>query len=158
MNKTEIVELLKEYKKKQGQLDLKKLEKREKEILLKHKKEESPDTKITPGYTEGGKTNQVSSKIENSIIKIETNIETLETEIKELTKEIEILEIEVEKVNVRLGSLTYLENKIITAYYIDEFSPEYIGNYIYYEVKHQTRSERTIQRIIENILKKLEKL
>ena len=158
MNKEEIIELLKEYKNKQGKLELKKLEKRKKELQLKYKREEEIKTSLTQSYAEGGKTNQVSSKVENSVIKKSEEIETLEKEIEELNKDIEQLEIDVEEVNIRLGSLTYLEKEIITAYYIDGFSAEYIGNNTYYKIKHQTRSERTILRIIENILKKIEKL
>lgn len=157
MKKEEIIDLLKVYKEKQGKLELKKLEKRRKESQLKRKKEETRIS-LTQSYLEGGKSNKVNSKVENSVVNKSEEIEELEEEIEELTSEIEDLEMVVEEVNIRLGSLTYLEKEIITAYYIDGFSAEYIGNNTYYMIKHQTRSERTILRIIENILKKIEKL
>lgn len=158
MNKEEIVDLLKEYKNKQGKLELKKLEKRKKELQLTYKLEEELKTSLVQSYSEGGKTNQVGSKVEKSVIKKSEEIEILKKEIETLKKEIEELEIDVAEVNIRLGSLTYLEKEIITAYYIDGFSAEYIGNNTYYKIKHQTRSERTILRMMENILKKIEKL
>lgn len=158
MNREEIIETLKRYKEKQGKLELKKLEKRKKEIKLKHKEEEEIKTSITQSYTQGSKTNQVSSKVENSVVKKSEKIEELKKEIKDLEKEIELLEIEVEEVNIRLGSLTYLEKEIITAYYIDEISYKDIGNITYYKIKHQTRSEDTIKRMIAKIIEKLSDL
>ena len=158
MNREEIIETLKRYKEKQGKLELKKLEKRKKEIELKHKEEEEMQISITQSYTQGSKTNQVSSKVENSVVKKSEKIEELKKEIRDLEKEIELLEIEVEEVNIRLGSLTYLEKEIITAYYIDKLSYTYIGNNIYYKIKQQTRSEESIKKMITKILVQLEKI
>lgn len=158
MSKDEIIELLKTYKEKQAKLGLKKLEKKRKLTQLKNLKEEEINTKITQNYTEGGKTNQVSSKTENSIVKREERIANLREEIEVLDKEIEVLEIDVEEVDIRLASLTFLEKEIITAYYIDKFSYAEIGNLVYYRIKQQTRTEESIKKMIERIVKKLKKL
>ena len=157
MSKDEIIELLTKYKVKQGKLDLKKLDKRKKEIELRDKKEEIK-INITAKYVEGSKGNKITSTIEEEIIKKDSKIIELEKEISELDKEIEKLEIEVEEVNIRLGTLTFLEKEIITAYYVDKLSYTYIGNTTYYRIKQQTRSEGAIKKMIIKILKKLENL
>lgn len=158
MSKDEIIELLKTYKEKKAKLGLKKLEKKRKLTQLKNLKEEEINTKITQNYAEGGKTNQVSSKTENSIVKREERIANLREEIEALDKEIEVLEIDVEEVDIRLTSLTFIEKEIITAYYIDGFSYAEIGNLVYYRIKQQTRTEESIKKMIERIVKKLKKI
>lgn len=157
MSKDEMIELLKSYKEKKAKKDLRLEEKRrlerDKKIL-----ENDYSTNTTPTYMEGGRSNQVSSKVESKICKKDSRILEIEKRINELDEEIEELNYYLNQVNIRLGSLNELENKIITAYYIDEQDYDYIGNITYYEVKHQTRSEETIKRMIGQIINKLTKL
>lgn len=157
MNKEETKEMLKKYKEKQAKLDLKQnIKKRKIRELIKIEKDIKIN--ITPKYIEGSKSNKVESNVENTVVNKDEKVEELKKEIQELDDEIEELKLDIEEVNIRLGYLNYLEKEIITAYYVDELSPEYIGNHTYYEIKHQTRGEEAIKKIINRILRKLENL
>ena len=158
MNKEETIELLKAYKERQAKLDLKKNAKRKKEIQLEILKEEEYKVNITPGYSEGVRANNINSRVENAVVKRNSNIEILENEIKELTRDIELLEIDVREIDIRLGMLTYLEKEILIDNLINEMTYTEIGNITYYRVKHQTRAEKAIQRIVKRALDKLEKI
>jgi hypothetical protein len=158
MNKEDIIELLKEHKQKEAQLKLKENAKKRKELNLQELKEIGYNPKITPTYSEGGKSNLVNSKVEQDVINLDEKISSLKKEIKELEKEIEILRLDVDEINIRLGALTYLEKELLTDYYINKMSLEDIGNITYYRVKHQTRSESTVKRKIETIIEKMSKI
>lgn len=157
MSKEEIIDLLKTYKEKEAR---KSLRIQDKQSLQRRraKIEVDYETNMTSIYQEGGKGNQTTSKVENKILMKKEKIEEITKQIKEINEEIVELDYELAQVNIRLGSLNELENKIITAYYIDNQDYNYIGNVIYYEVKHQTRSEETIKRMVAQILNKLTKL
>lgn len=157
MRKEKIIEMLKKLKEKQGKLNLKKNEKRRKEIELRNKKKEL-NINITSKYIEGGKSNNIGSIVENAVINKNEKIQELESEIKELEEDIEELELDIEEINIRLGVLSYLEKEVITAYYVDNLSYEYIGNNTYYEIRHQTRSGDAIKKLVKRILEKMEKL
>lgn len=158
MNKNEIIESLKTHKERQAKLDLRKNEKRRKEIKLARLKEEEYKINITPIYEEARRGNAINSKVENAVVKKDDNIEVLEKEIIELGREIELLEIDVNDINIRLGALTYLEKEILTDYLINKMNCTEIGNITYYKIKQQTRSEKTIREIIKRALEKLEKI
>lgn len=49
----------------------------------------------------------------------------------------------------------YKEREILIAYYIDGRTAEDIGNNLYFRLFNQTRSNRHIQRIIENATNKM---
>lgn len=158
MSKEEIIEQLKQFRDKQGKLALKRNERKRKKIQLRKRIKEL-NIKITQSYSEGSsKTNKIASSVEESVIKKDEKIEKLNDEIQELADDIELLETDIEEANIRLGSLTYLEKKIITAYYVDNMSYQEIGLETYYEVKHQTRDRRSIRNIIKKIEIKMEKL
>ena len=158
MSKEEIIEQLKQFRDKQGKLALKRNERKRKKIQLRKRIKELK-IQITQGYSEGSsKTNKITSSIEEAVIEKDEKIQELKSEIQELTDDIELLETDIEEANIRLGSLTYLEKKIITAYYVDNMSYQEIGLEIYYEVKHQTRDRRSIRNIIKKIEIKMEKL
>lgn len=158
MNKNEIVELLKKYKERQAKLDLKRNDRRRKEIQLEILKEEEYKISLTPGYSEGGKGNCINSKVENAVVKKDSDIETLEKEIIDLNREIELLEIDVKEIDIRLGMLTYLEKEILVDYLINEMTYTEIGNITYYRLRQQTRGEKAIRTIIKKALSKLEKI
>lgn len=158
MSKEEIIEQLKEFKEKQGRLALKRNTRKRKKIQLRKRKKELK-IKITQGYSEGSsKTNKITSSVEEAVIEKDEKIQELRNEIQELTDDIELLETDLEEVNIRLGSLTYLEKEIIYAYYVENLSYKEIGEETYYRIKHQTRDRRTIKDKIEQINKKMEKL
>lgn len=158
MTKEEIVEQLGKYKQKQAELALKILERKKLRIKKKKIKREL-NVNITPKYTEGGKsTNKVSSIVEDTVIQKNTRLEEIDGEIATINEDISILRIEIKELDVRLGSLTYLEKEIITAYYVDRMSMEEIGLYTYYKVKHQTRERKTIKNMIKKIETKMAKI
>lgn len=158
MNKNDIIELLKNYKERQAKLDLKRNEKRRKEIQLEKLKEKDFEINIVPNYSEGGKGNGTSSKTENAVVRKDSDIKSLEKELKELEREIELLELDVKDIDIRLGMLTYLEKEILVDYLINEMTYEEIGNLTYYKLRQQTRGEKAIKRIIEKAFSKLEKI
>lgn len=158
MSKEKIIEQLKQFKEKQAKLDLKRNERRRKKIQLRRIIKELK-IKITQGYSEGSsKTNRISSSVEEAVIEKDERVQLLKNEIQELTDDIEILEIDLEEVNIRLGSLNYLEKEIIFAYYVEGLSYKEIGEETYYRVRHQTRDRRTIKQIVKKIENKMEKL
>lgn len=158
MSKEEIIQQLKLFKEKEGKLALKRNLRKRKKIQLRKRIKEIK-VKITQGYSEGSsKTNKITSSVEEAVIDKDEKIQELKNEIQELTDDIELLETDIEEVNIRLGSLQYLEKKIMIAYYVDNMSYQEIGLDTYYEVKHQTRDRRTIKNIIKKIEIKMEKL
>ena len=155
MSKDELIELLREFKKKEAQLRLKEIERKKKELALEQLVKQEYEVNITPTYTEGSKSNEIKSKIEKVIVNKEEKRNQLEEEIKELDKEINLLQLEVEEINVRLGMLNYIEKEILTDYYVNENKLEDIGNFTYYRIRQQTRGVKAIKRIIEKALKKM---
>jgi len=75
----------------------------------------------------------------------------IEEDIKKLRKD-------VEAVDDRLEILTYKEKQLLIARYIEECSYADIGNRVYYQIYSETRSEDTIQRMINRALKKVSKI
>lgn len=158
MNSNEMIEILKMFKTKEAQLKLKEIDLKKKTIELNKLLEEEYNINITPQYTEGSKGTEINSKVENAVVKKNTKITELEEEIKKLQEEIDILKLDVEEINVRLGTLSYIEKEILTDYYVNETKLEDIGNFTYYRLRQQTRSAKTIKRLIENAVNKLAKI
>lgn len=154
MSKDELIELLGRHKEKEAKKALK--ERRIKQLEKEIKQlEEDYNTNIIPKFLEGGRSNETTSKVENKVCKKNNREQEIEEEIKKLKQEIDGLNYELDMVNIRLGSLNRLEKEIITARYIDKEDYHYIGNITYYNVKHQTRGEDAIKKIIEKIMNRL---
>lgn len=158
MNKEEIIELLREKKTKEAKLNLKEIEMKKILIELENLNKEDYVINMTPVYVEGGKTNFVQSKVENTIIKKEEAKEKLETRIKTIENEIKILKLDVDEINIRLEVLNYIEKEVLMQFYVNDKTLEDIGNFTYYEIRQQTRGPRTIKRIIEKALNKLQEI
>ena len=81
----------------------------------------------------------------------------LRIELEKVEEQIYELSLKIEEVEIRLEGLKYKEREILTAYYIDGRSPVEIGKELYFRLFSQTRSERTIQKIIEKSIEKIAK-
>ena len=158
MQKEELIELLKTSKEKQGQLKLKENEKRRTEIKLKELEEEEYTIGMSPVYTEGSKGTLNDSKVENIVINKDSRIQELKHKIRQLDKDIELLKLDIEEVNIRLGCLTRFEKEILEDRFVNEMTLEDIGIETVDRLRKQTRSARTIKKIIENSLRKMEKI
>jgi len=158
MIKEELVELLKSYKEKKGQLRLKENEKKRTELQIKEIEEAEYQVGMSPVYMEGSKSTNINSKVENIVIDKNTKIEEYKIKIKKLEKEIEVLRLDLEEIDVRLGCLTYLEKEILIDRFVNEMTLEDIGQETYYRIRRQTRTTKTIIRIIENSLQKMSKI
>ena len=72
-----------------------------------------------------------------------------------MEEETKDLDYELNQVNIRLGALTYVEKTVLEARYIDEMEYDDIGNKVFYDIKHQTRSGDTIKKICKKALSKM---
>ena len=155
MTKETLILLLKKYKENKAKL---KLKLKEKERLLR-KIEQLKDVTISSVSTEIN--NDIHSK--NSISdKVGNNATDNVDKTKEYQEQLDILEQEIielndviEEIDIRLDALKYKEKQILIAYYIDGCTYEDIGNRVYWELFHQTRSERQIKRMIERSTEKI---
>ena len=155
MTKETLILLLKQYKENKAKL---KLKLRDKEKLLR-KIEQLRDITISAVSTEIN--NDIHSK--NSISdKVGNNASNNIDKEKEYREQLDILEQEIielndvmEEIDIRLDALKYKEKQILIAYYIDGCTYEDIGNRVYWELFHQTRSERQIKRMIERSTEKI---
>lgn len=155
MTKETLILLLKQYKENKAKL---KLKLREKEKLLR-KIEQLKDITISTVST--GINNDIHSK--NSISdKVGNSASENIDKTKEYQERLDILEEEIielndviEEIDIRLDALKYKEKQILIAYYIDGCTYEDIGNRVYWELFHQTRSERQIKRMIERSTEKI---
>ena len=155
MTKETLIILLKQYKENKAKL---KLKLRDKEKLLR-KLEQLKDISISTAKTEinndiHGK-NSISDKVGNNA---SDNID----KEKEYREQLEILEQEIielnddiEEIDIRLDALKGKEKDILMAYYVDGYTYDYIGNIVYWQLFHQTRSERQIKRLIERSTEKI---
>jgi len=158
MNKSQLIELLKEYKENKAKLNIKLKELKTARIKLKYV---DSDTNMISSYGDNQdihSKNQISDKVsrkveENDIKRIE-----LENKIEELEEEVRELREKVEAVEDRLEGLKYKEREILTAYYVEGRTTENIGNKLCFQLYNQTRSGRHIQRIIEKATEKMVKL
>lgn len=155
MKKEEAIECLSKYREKNGDLQQKKIQLKRLMNEKYHLENDEYQVNITPSYTEGSKSNSISSKVENAVIKKSDRLEEIEKQIKELRKEISNLELDVAEVEALLSKLTPLEQNIVSAYYIDKYDYGYIGEKIYYDMKSQTRSAECIKSIIKKSMEKM---
>lgn len=153
-----LINLLKNYKENKVKLKIKLKELKNKRIQLK--KLEVDTTVSGINYdSEGIHTkNAITDKTGNSIAKTDDRRIKLEEDIAKLEEEVRALRKDVEIVDDRLEILTYKEKQLLIARYIEECSYADIGNRIYYQMYSETRSEDTIQRMINRALKKVSKI
>ena len=118
------------------------------------------DTNITTTYNKisNGKTNIISSKIENCIERKEEKIKDLEEEKEQLEAENKELKSKMEDVQIALKSLKFKERTIIREHYIEGNSYEDIGNRIFWNIFGQTRSGNAIQKISDKAVEKILKI
>lgn len=157
MTKEQLILLLKNYKENKAKL---KLKLREKESILRKIESLKNISLSVTNYEENSDihskniiTDKVGNKASNNI-DIESD---LRTELEQIEEQIHELSLKVEEVEIRLEGLKYKEREILTAYYIEGRSPVEIGKELYFRLFSQTRSERTIQKIIERATSKIAK-
>ncbi len=157
MTKEQLILLLKNYKENKAKL---KLKLREKESILRKIESLKNVSLSVTSYEENSdihSKNIISDKVGNkasSNIDIESD---LRQELDKIENEISELSLKVEDVEIRLEGLKYKEREILKAYYIEGRSPIEIGKELYFKLFSQTRSERTIQKIIERATEKISK-
>lgn len=157
MTKEQLILLLKNYKENKAKL---KLKLREKESILRKIESLKNVTLSVTSYEENSdihSKNIITDKVGN---KASDNLDIeadLKIELEKLEDEIRKLSLRVEDVEIRLEGLKYKEREILTAYYIEGRSPIEIGKELYFRLFSQTRSERTIQKIIERATEKISK-
>ena len=158
MTKDQLILLLRKYKENKSRLRLKLREKerilRQLEII-KESELKSGDNDINSGIRSK---NSISDKVGNFVSNTADKENELKLEIESLQKEIDELSGVVEEINIRLDALKYKEKQILIAYYIDGCTYEDIGNRVYIELFHQTRSTRHIQRLVEKCIDQILKL
>ena len=159
MNKEELIKLLKEYKENKARLNI-----RLKELKLariKLKSYDEIDTMLTSAYginQDIHSKNKISNKVLQKIEQNDTRKRELDKEIEELEKIVKDLRDKVEAVDDRLEALKFKERKMLEAYYIEGNTYEDIGNRVYWEIYHQTRTGETIKAIIDEAIEKIAKL
>ena len=157
MTKEQLILLLKNYKENKAKLKLKLREKES--ILCKIESLKNVSLSVT-SYEENSdihSKNIITDKVGN---KASDNLDVeadLKIELEKVEDEIRELSLRVEDVEIRLEGLKYKEREILTAYYIEGRRPIEIGKELYFRLFSQTRSERTIQKIIERATEKISK-
>lgn len=157
MTKEQLILLLKNYKENKAKL---KLKLREKESILRKIESLKNVTLSVTSYEENSdihSKNIITDKVGN---KASDNLDVeadLKIELEKVEDEIRELSLRVEDVEIRLEGLKYKEREILTAYYIEGRTPIEIGKELYFRLFSQTRSERTIQKIIERATEKISK-
>lgn len=156
MNKSELIELLKNYKENKAKLNIKLKELKTERIKLKYVNDTETSMTATYGTNQDiHSKNQISDKVsrrieENDIkrLEIEKHIETLEEEVRKLREKVEAVE-------DRLIGLKYKERELLTAYYIDGRTAQNIGDKLYFQMYNRTCSARYIQKIIDKATRKM---
>ena len=156
MNKSELIELLKNYKENKAKLNIKLKELKTERIKLKYVNDTETSMTATYGTNQDiHSKNQISDKVsrrieENDIkrLEIEKQIETLEEEVRQLREKVEAVE-------DRLIGLKYKERELLTAYYIDGRTAQNIGDKLYFQMYNRTCSARYIQKIIDKATRKM---
>ena len=155
MSKTELIQLLKDYKENKAKLNIRLKELKNCRIKLKNLEAE---TNLTTAYginQDIYSKNKISNKVLDKVEQKDTEKSELEEEIKELEKTVRELRGKVEEVDDRLSGLKYKERELLYAYYVEGRTAEDIGNKLYFQLFNQTRSDRHIQRIIEKATNKM---
>lgn len=155
MTKEQLILLLKKYKENKAKLKLKLKEKERLIRKIEQLKEISISTVRTEINNDIHSKNSISDKVGNNAVdnidkenEYREELDIIEAEIIELNESIE-------EIDIRLDALKYKEKQILIAYYIDGCTYEDIGNRVYWEFFHQTRSERQIKRMIERSTDKI---
>ena len=155
MTKEQLILLLKNYKENKAKL---KLKLREKESILR-KIESLKNVSLSVTSYENNSDihskNIITDKVGN---KASDNLDTeldLKAQLDKVENEIKELNIIIEEVDIRLEALRKKEKEILTDYYIEGNTYEDIGNYTYYKLFGQTRSDKAIQKIIERATQKM---
>lgn len=159
MKKEELIVLLKEYKENKAKLNIKLKELKLARINLKACDE--IDTSITVAYGQNQdihSKNKISNKVLTQIEQNEIRKEELKQKIKDLEDIVKDLRNKVETVDDRLEALKFKERKMLESYYIEGNTYEDIGNRVYWEIYHQTRTGETIKEIVDKAMEKIEKL
>ncbi len=156
MNKSELIELLKNYKENKAKLNIKLKEIKTKRLQLKGCEE--VETRLTTGYginQDIHSKNQISNKVLTKIEQNDSRRNDIENEIETLEKEIRELRERVEAVEDRLIGLKYKERELLVAYYIDGRTAENISRTLYYDMYQRTCTPRYIQKIIDKATQKM---
>lgn len=155
MNKEELINLLKNYKENNAKLNIKLKELKTARINLKCDDFETSTTSSLGINQDIHSKNKISNKVLDKIEKNDERREVTKQKISDLEAEVRELREKVDTVKDRLDGLKYKEREILIAYYIDGRTAEDIGNNLYFRLFNQTRSNRHIQRIIENATNKM---
>lgn len=155
MNKEELINLLKNYKENNAKLNIKLKELKTARINLKCDDFETSTTSNLGINQDIHSKNKISNKVLDKIEKNDERREVTKQKISDLEAEVRELREKVDTVKDRLDGLKYKEREILMAYYIDGRTAEDIGNNLYFRLFNQTRSNRHIQRIIENATNKM---
>lgn len=158
MTKDQLILLLKKYKENKSRLRLKLKEKEKKLRALEKIQEQELKSSYNDINSAIRSKNSISDKVGNVASNTIDKENDLKLEIESLQKEIDELSGVVEEIDIRLDSLKYKEREILIAYYIDGCTYEDIGNRVYLELFHQTRSTRHIQRLVERCTDQILKL
>lgn len=156
MNKSELIELLKNYKENKAKLNIKLKEIKTKRLQLKGCEE--VETSLTTGYginQDIHSKNQISNKVLTKIEQNDTRRNNIKNEIESLEEEIRKLRESVEAVEDRLIGLKYKERELLVAYYIDGRTAENISRTLYYDMYQRTCTPRYIQKIIDKATQKM---
>lgn len=153
-----LINLLKNYKENKVKLKIKLKELKNKRIQLKNLEVDTTVSGINYDNEGIHTKNAITDKTGNSIAKTDDRRIKLEEGIAKLEEEVRALRRDVETVDDRLEILTYKEKQLLIARYIEECSYADIGNRIYYQLYSETRSEDTIQRMVNRALKKVSKI
>ena len=159
MTKEALIKLLKEYKENKARLNIKLKELKLARIKLKSC--EDMETSITAGYgynQDIHSKNKINNKVLQKIEENDTRKQELNKKIEDLEKIVKDLRDKVEAVDDRLEALKFKERKMLEAYYIEGNTYEDIGNRVYWEIYHQTRTGETIKGIIDEATEKIVKL
>lgn len=156
MNKSELIESLKNYKENKAKLNIKLKELKTERIKLKYVNDTETSMTATYGTNQDiHSKNQISDKVsrrieenDNKRLEIEKHIEALEEEVRKLREKVEAVE-------DRLIGLKYKERELLTAYYIDGRTAQNIGDKLYFQMYNRTCSARYIQKIIDKATQKM---
>ena len=156
MNKSELIELLKNYKENKAKLNIKLKEIKTKRLQLKGCEE--VESSFTRGYginQDIHSKNQISNKVLTKIEQNDTRRNNIKNEIESLEEEIRKLRESVEAVEDRLIGLKYKERELLVAYYIDGRTAENISRTLYYDMYKRTFTKIYIKKIIDKATQKM---
>lgn len=156
MNKSELIELLKNYKENKAKLNIKLKELKTERIKLKYVNDTETSMTATYGTNQDiHSKNQISDKVSRRIEENDNKRLEIEKQIEKLEEEVRKLREKVEAVEDRLIGLKYKERELLTAYYIDGRTAQNIGDKLYFQMYNRTCSARYIQKIIDKATRKM---